>query len=52
MYNCCYAMIVRRNMRCLLTASKHINNSRAITRQLLSKWVPMATDRHAAVELL
>jgi hypothetical protein len=39
-------------MRCFLTAGKHTNNTRAITRQLLSKWVPAATDTHATVEVL
>jgi hypothetical protein len=29
----CYATIERRNMRCFVTAGKHINNIRAITRQ-------------------
>jgi hypothetical protein len=30
---CCYAMIVRRNTHCLVTASKHVNDIRAIARQ-------------------
>jgi hypothetical protein len=30
----CYATIARRNMCCLVTAGKHVNNTRAITRQL------------------
>jgi hypothetical protein len=39
-------------MRCLLTAGKHVNNTRAIARQLLGKRVPAATDTHATVEVL
>jgi hypothetical protein len=31
----CYAMIMRRNMHCLVTASKHVTNNQAIARQLL-----------------
>jgi hypothetical protein len=33
-------------------AGKHINNTQAITRQLLGKWVPAAMDTHATVEVL
>jgi hypothetical protein len=51
-YSCCYATITRRNMCCLVTASKHIDNTRAITRQLRSKWVPAATGTHAMVKVL
>jgi hypothetical protein len=51
-YSCCYAMIVRRNMHCLVTAGKHINNTQAIARQLLSKWVTVAMDTHATVMIL
>jgi hypothetical protein len=51
-YSCCYATIAGMNMRCLVTASKHINNTRAIARQVLGKRVPAATDRHAKVEVL
>jgi hypothetical protein len=36
-------MIARRNMRCLVTAVKHVNNTRAIARQLLGERVPAAT---------
>jgi hypothetical protein len=43
---------MRRNMRCLVTASKPINNTRAITRQLLGKRVPVAMDMHATVKVL
>jgi hypothetical protein len=39
-------------MRCLVTAAKHVSNSRAIARQLLGKRVPSATDTHATVEVL
>jgi hypothetical protein len=39
-------------MRCLVTASKHVNNTRAITRQLLNKQVPAAKDKHAVVKVL
>jgi hypothetical protein len=46
-------MIMTRNMRCLVTASKHVNNTQAIARQTLSKRVPAATDTHTtAVEIL
>jgi hypothetical protein len=45
-------MIMRRNMRCLVMASKHINNTRAVIRQLFSKRVPTETDTHAMVEVL
>jgi hypothetical protein len=38
-------------MRCLVTAGKHINNMRAIARQLLGKRVPAAKDTHATVDL-
>jgi hypothetical protein len=31
-YNCCYAVIVRKYTRCLVTASKHVNNIRATAR--------------------
>jgi hypothetical protein len=51
-YSCCYATIARRNMRCLVTAGKHVNNTRAIARQLLGKRVPAATDIHTTVEVL
>jgi hypothetical protein len=37
--------------RCLLTAGKHVNNPRAITRQLLGKRVPAATYMHTTVEV-
>jgi hypothetical protein len=30
-------------MRCLVTAGKHVNNTRAMARQLLGKWVLAAT---------
>jgi hypothetical protein len=39
-------------MRCLVTVGKHINNTRAIARQLLGKWVPAATYTYATVEVL
>jgi hypothetical protein len=39
-------------MRCLVTAGKHVNNTRAIARQLLGKRVPVTTDTHATVEVL
>jgi hypothetical protein len=39
-------------MRCLVTAGKHVNNTRAIARQPLGKRVPAATDTHATVEVL
>jgi hypothetical protein len=32
-YSCCYANIVRRDMRCLITAGKHVNDTRDIARQ-------------------
>jgi hypothetical protein len=38
--------------RCMVTAGKHANNTRAIVMQLLGKRVPAATDTHAAVEIL
>jgi hypothetical protein len=43
---------MRRNMHCLVTASKHINNTVAITRQMLGKRVPVAIDMHAMVKVL
>jgi hypothetical protein len=46
------ATIERRNMRCLVTAGKYVNNTRAITRQLLGKRVPETTDTHATAEVL
>jgi hypothetical protein len=33
-------------------AGKHVNNTRAIAKQLFDKWVPAATDMHAVVEVL
>jgi hypothetical protein len=39
-------------MRSLVTAGKHDNNTRAIARQLLSKWVPATMSMHAAVKVL
>jgi hypothetical protein len=45
-------MITRRNMRCLVTAGKHVNNTRAIAWQLLGKRVPAAMGTHATVEIL
>jgi hypothetical protein len=46
-------MIVRRNTRCLVTTGKHVNNARAMARQLLSKRVPTVTDTHSTtVEVL
>jgi hypothetical protein len=44
MYNYCYATIARRKMRCLVTAGKYVNNTRAIARQLFGKRVPVAAD--------
>jgi hypothetical protein len=52
MYNRCYATIARRKMRCLVTADKHINNTRAFARQLLGKRVPAASDAQATVDVL
>jgi hypothetical protein len=39
-------------MRFIVTAGKHVNSIRAITRQLLGKRVTMATDTFAKVEVL
>jgi hypothetical protein len=39
-------------MCCLVTAGKHVSNTRSIARQLLGKWVPMAMDTHATVKVL
>jgi hypothetical protein len=39
-------------MRCLVTADKHVNNIRAIARQLLGKRVYAATYTHETVEIL
>jgi hypothetical protein len=39
-------------MRYLVTAGKHVKNTRAISRQLLGKRVRAATDTHATVEIL
>jgi hypothetical protein len=35
----------------LETVGKHVNNTRAIARQLLGKRIPAATDTHATVEV-
>jgi hypothetical protein len=51
-YCCCYATFARRNIRCLVTASKHVNNTWAIARQLLGERVPATTDTHETVEVL
>jgi hypothetical protein len=40
------------NMRCLVTAGNHVNNSRAIARELLGKRVPAVRDTHAIVQVL
>jgi hypothetical protein len=37
-------------MRCLVTAGKHVNNTRAISRQLQGKQVPAAKDTHASIK--
>jgi hypothetical protein len=39
-------------MRCLLTVGKHVNNTRAIARQLLGMRVPAATDMQSSVDVL
>jgi hypothetical protein len=39
-------------MRCLVTAGRRVNNTRAITRLLLGKRVLAATATHATVEVL
>jgi hypothetical protein len=39
-------------MCCLATAGKHVNNTKAIARQLLGKRVSAATDMHATVNVL
>jgi hypothetical protein len=39
-------------MHCLVTASKHVNITRAIARQLLSKRVPMAVVMNATGKVL
>jgi hypothetical protein len=44
--------MARRNMRFLVTASKHVSNTRPIARQLLDKRVPAATDAHETVVVL
>jgi hypothetical protein len=36
----------------MVTADKHVNNTRAIARQPLGKQVPAATDTHATLEVL
>lgn len=52
--SCCGVLPLCRNvtMRCLVTTGNHNNNTRAITRQLLGKRVPAATDTHATAEVL
>lgn len=52
MHSCCYATIVKTNMHCLVTTGKHINNTWAITRQLLDKRAPAKKDMRATVEVL
>jgi hypothetical protein len=51
-YSCCHVTIARKNMRCLVTAGKHVSNTRVIARQMLGKRVLAATDSHATVEVL
>jgi hypothetical protein len=51
-YSWWYVTIARRNMRCLVTAGKHVNNTRAIARQLHCKRVPAAKETHATIEVL
>jgi hypothetical protein len=50
----CIAVAMQRSLEgtCLITAGKHVNNTQAITRQLLGKRVPAATGTHATVEVL
>jgi hypothetical protein len=36
-------------MRCLVTTGKHVNNTRAIARQLIGKGISTATDTHAGI---
>jgi hypothetical protein len=36
----------------LVTAGKHINNTKPIDRQLLTKRVPATNDPHATVEVM
>jgi hypothetical protein len=56
-YSCCYATIARRNMRCLVKAGKHVNDTRAVARQLLDKCVPAETvsmqrrGKHASITI-
>jgi hypothetical protein len=40
------------NMRCLVAASKPVNNTWAIARQLIRKRVPAAKDMHATTDIL
>jgi hypothetical protein len=45
LYSCCYATIARRNMRCLTTAGKHVNNTRAIDRRVGLTTLPSSVSR-------
>jgi hypothetical protein len=49
MYYRCYATVSRGNIRCLITAGKHANNTRVIARQLLGKQVSAATDTQSTM---
>jgi hypothetical protein len=37
-------------MCCLVTAGKHVNNTRVIATQLLDKQIPVATDKNKTIE--
>jgi hypothetical protein len=50
-YSCCYATIAR-SMRCLVAPGEHVNNNRAIARQLLGKQVPEAKYMHTTTEVV
>jgi hypothetical protein len=44
--------MMRKNMSYFAKASKYVNNTWVIARQLLGKRVPAATDMHATAEVL
>jgi hypothetical protein len=45
-------MFAKLSIRCLVTVTKHVNNTRAKARQLLGEQVPAAKDTHATVEVM
>jgi hypothetical protein len=48
----CYTTIARKNIRCVVTAGKHVKSTWAVARQLLDERFHAETDSRATVEVL